>query len=369
MRELKMLPGSDLTGVINTLEKSPTSHSTMIKKIFKNSEKIFIVLSLALFSGIIIGFFSPVKETLSESNPYIKMAFALIYLVSGFLYLTQSSFNDKKRAFMKNKLFFLFVIFLFASSAWSFHPALTLGRASAFLGTVIFSLYLSQKMNSRQIIPLLGYAFFLIIILSIIAVFIFPKYGISDEYSGAWRGLYEQKNVFGKMAVFSAIIFFINLKISEEKKLFWLTMLLLSLVSAIFSSSKTALVALGFISLSYIYISRIGKMKIKDRISISIIFSLIVFVIIWVALSNFTHILSFLGKSDTLTGRTILWPMVLEKITERPLLGYGYSSFWLGYEQPSVSIVERAEWNPANAHNGVLDLFLEIGIMGQFFLS
>ena len=40
-------------------------------------------------------------------------------------------------------------------------------------------------------------------------------------------------------------------------------------------------------------------------------------------------ILGFLGKDATLTGRTDLWEFVKICISQRPLLGWGFSAFWL----------------------------------------
>ena len=48
---------------------------------------------------------------------------------------------------------------------------------------------------------------------------------------------------------------------------------------------------------------------------------------IWL-LDNASTLLSSIGKDATLTGRVDLWPAVLDKIWQRPWLGYGFSEFW-----------------------------------------
>jgi exopolysaccharide production protein ExoQ len=48
---------------------------------------------------------------------------------------------------------------------------------------------------------------------------------------------------------------------------------------------------------------------------------------------------------------------------ERPLLGYGYGAFWLGERGPSAR-VWAVTWDAVHAHNGYLDLWLQIGVIG-----
>ncbi|MCX7826088.1 MAG: O-antigen ligase family protein, partial [Verrucomicrobiae bacterium] len=71
-----------------------------------------------------------------------------------------------------------------------------------------------------------------------------------------------------------------------------------------------------------------------------------------------------LGKDTTLTGRTGLWDAVIEMIARRPWLGYGFSGFWLGLGGESAHVVQAVNWIPPHAHNGLLDVWLDIGLLG-----
>jgi O-antigen ligase len=70
------------------------------------------------------------------------------------------------------------------------------------------------------------------------------------------------------------------------------------------------------------------------------------------------------GRSISLTGRVPLWDEVLTMIAQRPWLGYGYNSFWLGWNGPSALVWESVRWDPVHAHNGFLDLVLDLGVVG-----
>ena len=55
--------------------------------------------------------------------------------------------------------------------------------------------------------------------------------------------------------------------------------------------------------------------------------------------------------------------MVMDAILKHPWLGYGYQAFWRGVDGPSVD-VHLSGWIPPHAHNGFLDLALDLGIAG-----
>jgi O-antigen ligase len=71
-----------------------------------------------------------------------------------------------------------------------------------------------------------------------------------------------------------------------------------------------------------------------------------------------------LGRDPTLTGRTEIWKDLLI-FDYNWILGTGYESFWLGERLIQV-------WTEAGyitqAHNGYLEIYLNLGIVGLFIL-
>ena len=72
------------------------------------------------------------------------------------------------------------------------------------------------------------------------------------------------------------------------------------------------------------------------------------------------------GKDPTLTDRTKIWAFVLGMHTN-PLVGTGYQSFWLGprleYFWQNSGLGHLNE-----AHNGYLEVYLELGLIGVSLL-
>lgn len=78
---------------------------------------------------------------------------------------------------------------------------------------------------------------------------------------------------------------------------------------------------------------------------------------------NLTHILTMgrTGSSD-LTGRVPLWELLLEDVSARPILGYGYLAYWDAERVEALS--EELAWEIPNAHNSYLDIALDAGLIG-----
>jgi O-antigen ligase len=77
-------------------------------------------------------------------------------------------------------------------------------------------------------------------------------------------------------------------------------------------------------------------------------------------------LLSVLGRDPTLTGRTEIWNLVLN-MTPNQLLGTGFESFWLGSRLQQMWSIYW--WHPNEAHNGYIEIFLELGWVGIALLA
>jgi O-antigen ligase len=76
-----------------------------------------------------------------------------------------------------------------------------------------------------------------------------------------------------------------------------------------------------------------------------------------------------LGRAEhigTLTGRTELWEELLDYAKEKPLLGYGYGSFW-NYDHIDA-ISKTLFWDLSSAHSVYLEMVLGVGLIGVLAL-
>jgi exopolysaccharide production protein ExoQ len=75
-------------------------------------------------------------------------------------------------------------------------------------------------------------------------------------------------------------------------------------------------------------------------------------------------IIQDLGRNPTLTGRTVIWDAVLP-LARNPLIGAGYESFWVGEGRERFWAINGGAFQGINeAHNGYLELYLNLGWIG-----
>jgi O-antigen ligase len=147
------------------------------------------------------------------------------------------------------------------------------------------------------------------------------------------------------------------------------TIAVIATVLVFLSDSKTAL-GLAFVVPLLAKLTLIAKKKM--RISLAIILLSIPFCYaILSSVSNFnsSRISYMLYGDSTFTGRTFIWDFAKYEIARRPLLGWGYQSFWLvGPDAPSVVEAPGFVKTMPTAHNGYYDTLLETGYVGLAFL-
>ena len=76
--------------------------------------------------------------------------------------------------------------------------------------------------------------------------------------------------------------------------------------------------------------------------------------------------LQSIGRNSTLTGRTQIWAAVLAQRIN-PVLGTGFESFWMGNRLQSVWSLSQV--GIEEAHNGYLELYLNLGWVGLTLLA
>jgi O-antigen ligase len=92
-------------------------------------------------------------------------------------------------------------------------------------------------------------------------------------------------------------------------------------------------------------------------------------VVLLLVLNNRDTLASGLGRSGDLTGRTALWDDLVPKVRERPVQGHGWGGFWNGFFSPAGEIWVEHTWLPPDAHNLLLQVALDLGLVGVFLYA
>lgn len=94
--------------------------------------------------------------------------------------------------------------------------------------------------------------------------------------------------------------------------------------------------------------------------------AVVVFTTYVLILSPNAEIISSMGRDPSLTGRTDVWHTVIG-MNPNPLFGAGYESFWLGPRLKKLWTIYA--WNPNEAHNGYIEVYLNLGWVGLIMLT
>jgi exopolysaccharide production protein ExoQ len=331
-------------------------------------EKVFTVVVLLLYSGgpLTVIFSGGASEGDNEGGntdtSLIQLVFLLIYLVTSVLLLCRW----KKAISILSKVRFIWIILLLSALSifWSAAPQVTLIRSVALLGTTLFGMYLATRYTLKEQLQLINSMFFVAILLSLLFAVALPKYGLMGGlHSGALRGIYTHKNVFGKILALGGVNCLLSARANKSNGIFLWIIFGISTICLVLTRSSSSIFSFTNLILIFLGLRILRSPIITIPPALSAIALICINLYLFVQ-TNLKTILGSIGKDATLTGRGDLWPLVWDKIWERPWLGYGFSGFWQGFDGESASVWYASRWTPPNAHNGLLDLWLELGLLG-----
>lgn len=339
-----------------------------MKKLILSVEQGFTVLALLLFTGAWVPLLYRITTgdveafDASQGILAIQIPFYGIYITT--LLLIVLRWRNFFYAIKKEQFILILVGIALLSIFWSDAPIVTLRRSVALSGTTLFGMYFAIRYSLKEQLNLLFWALGLAVVSSFIFCLAFPSYGIMQGFdAGAWQGIYIQKNVLGLVMVLSTFVFLLRAISSVKYRYLMWAGVALSVSLVLLSNSKNALVVLlTILVLLPLYRAlrwNLSWMLLFFIMAVIVLGSLATFVV-----SNLETVLGMLGKDPTFTGRTRIWAAVLETVQERPWLGYGYNSFWLGLEGKSAYVARAVRWYPGQSHNGFLDLLVELGLLG-----
>jgi len=339
-----------------------------MKKILNFSEQVFTVVSLLHYTGAILalilsgGLSEGDQVVAPHDHPLIQLFFFINYLISFFLLVLR--WKKLIRVISQDRYITILLGLCAISSLWSVAPTTTLVRSVAIIGNSLFGIYFATRYSLKQQLRLLSWTFGIAIVLSLLFVVGLPKYGImSGLHAGTWRGIYTHKNVLGKVMILSSIVFLLT-SLNERKNKFLLWGgFVFSIILLLMTKSSSSLI-------NFIIIMTILLILRTLRLRYLLLFPVLSFLAIvgeffylWLV-ANTETILSSMSKTSDLSGRGPLWDAVLDMIWQRPWLGYGFSVFWKSSDAPATTVWSIVGWEAPNAHNGLLDLWLDLGLLG-----
>lgn len=314
-------------------------------------------------------------QVLQEGNPVDRLVFSVLILLAVVVLVSRSfHWGDLSR---QNLALVAFLGFALLSVVWSDFTFIAFKRwIRDFEDYLAVLVVLSDPRPLEAVRTVVRRVCYLLIPLSIVLIKYFPSWG--RGYS-LWTGQVEYtgvattKNMLGVVCLLSGMLFFwdtitrwsdrkdpaIKRVILINVAFIAMTLWLLSLAH---SATSSVCLAIG----CFVIVAAQSKIGTRHPGLLKTLgpATFFIYLILALGLGLNGKMAETVGRNPTLTTRTEIWQVLLSMHTN-PFLGTGYDSFWLG---PRLQYVWQRYGQINEAHNGYLQIYLELGLVGLFLL-
>lgn len=256
--------------------------------------------------------------------------------------------------------------FLLCSVLWSVARGTTIREGLIYLPMIVGSIGIASNFDPDEYMHLLARTYFCMALLSLVVL----AHSSADTVGVPWddfQGIFSQKNQLGEAMQIGALASLHGLRTGNGRRLGSAVYLSGFIVLALMSASTTSCVIIFAYSAASVLTALVRKGGAARFLGI---------VGAVIALPALLYVLAFpdsfieaLGKNPTLTGRTAIWAAAVPYIWHRPVLGWGFMAFWSPTNPVSGAISAALGWGwlPNEAHNGLYEALLEVGVVGTAF--
>ena len=267
----------------------------------------------------------------------------------------------------------LFFLYCSVSVLWSDYPEVAFKRWIRALGDIVMVLViLTDTDPSAAVKLLLARSGFLLIPLSVLLIEYYPELGrgyIPWVWTPYFTGVATEKNslgfvclVFGLASLWRAFeVLRIGVRICGVGPLIAHGTVLAMTLWLLWKADSATSLGCFLLGGGLIAVMSLPGVARKPAAVHLLVVGIVFLCLFGLFLDSDAGLVQAMGRDTTLTGRTAFWDKVLD-MTVDPLFGAGFESFWLG---------ERLEefwriyiWHPNQAHNGYLEVFLNLGWTG-----
>ncbi len=322
----------------------------------------------------IFGFHVSGAASVEEGSP-LDACFYLALAIAGFCVLINRQVLLSEIV-LHNGWLIAFFLYCFISIAWSDFPFISFKRSTKLFGHPIMALIVLTEPNPKEaLIRLMKRCAYVVIPVSILFIRYYPQFGrLYDQWTGIAmnRGIAVGKNQLGADCLILGFFFFWYLlqtwqterntqRRNELRLIAGFLIAVWWLLSQAHSATSLICLYVGVLIVLFVGIRSINK----NFIGTYMLAALVLIAAAEMAFGISGRLSEALGRGSTLSGRTEIWADVI-KFQSNPIFGTGFESFWLGERRERMA--ELYWWHPAGAHNGYLETYLNLGLIGVVVL-
>lgn len=314
-------------------------------------------------------------RSVEEGNPLD----ALVYftLIAAGIYVLSKRQVHLFEVIRNNQWLAIFFLYCFLAIFWSDFPFIAFKRWIKILGHPIMVLILLTELDPQEaIVTMMKRSAYVLIPMSILLIKYYPELGRAfDPWTGGASncGINTSKNELGWMCMILGFFFFwylLQILKTEKNKARRNELLLVAgficMIWWLMSKAHSATSSMSLL-LGMSIVALLGPRFVNKRlISLYVTLAISGLVVTQLTFGIFGHLVDLTGHNTTMVGRAELWRELLA-LQNSPILGVGFESFWLGDRLKTVW--SGHWWQPNEAHNGYLETYLNLGLIGLVLLS
>jgi len=318
----------------------------------------------------------PVSGATSVEEGSPLDAWFFLILIAAALYVLSNRGVRLSEIVGNNQWLTIFLLYCLISIIWSDFPFVAFKRWIKILGHPIMALIVLTEPNPKEaVIRLMKRCAYVVVPVSILFIKYYPELGRAFEpWSGFAinTGITTDKNALGADCLILGFFFFWYLLqtwktergIRRRNELRLIAGFLTG-IWWLFSQAHSA-TSVTSLLIGALVIVCVGIRSIDKRfIGTYMLAALVLLIIAELTFGISGRFSEGLGRGSGLSGRTQLWTELL-KLDTNPILGTGFESFWLGKRPEQLKGVFY--FIPNQAHNGYLETYLTLGLIGVFLL-
>lgn len=298
----------------------------------------------------------------APENPIFRLVWLPVF--AGALALSAWRAPRLLRAWLPILLVALLVAWAQATKSWSLAPDVTGRRVLALALTTVLGIYLGGALSGRRFTEMLAAVFAALAAGSALIAVLDPKIGVMRLDGGVdWRGLWPHKNALAFNMAIGALACACAATAAPERRGRWFAGVALCLLLLLMSRGKSSLLAALLVLAGWGLLAALRRGPLVAVVTVwaTGVAAFALGLVAWLAPAA---ALKAIGKDPTLTGRTDIWAAVLRQWARSPHLGYGFAAFWEKGSVPALVVQREAHWTVPSAHNGWLDLLVQVGDVG-----
>jgi exopolysaccharide production protein ExoQ len=314
---------------------------------------------------------SSAESAYTEGSPLDRNVYSGL-LLAGIIVLVQR--RQKVLGILRsNWPLVAFSLYCAVSVVWSDYPDVAFKRWIKSLGDfVMVMIILTDRDRFAAIKRVVAWTGFVLIPLSVLFIKFYPDLGRGYHpwiWTPYYTGVTTNKNELGRICLVLGLGFVWRImtalrsehRASRNKQLLAFGACLAMVFWLLWMAGSTTSTSCFFMASALMLATNLRMVARRPWLVHAMVFGILSVSISALFLDVGSGALQAMGKDPTLTGRTDIWKLVLG-MTGNPLVGTGFESFWLGKRLERMWSIYW--WHPREAHDGYIEVFLNLGWLG-----